>query len=204
MHRRALRPVIASLMFVLSLRFDVASALSEPLPRSSAEQAGFSTVRLQGVRKYFESKISSGEIQGAVYLLSRKGKVVLFDAVGFADVETSTPMTTENIFRLASMTKPITAIALMTLYEEGRFKMNDPISKYLPEFEGIKVAVRDRDGSTVLLEPERPPTMRDVLRHTAGFTYGRNGEYGDAALLGDPYTSTLSEFISRLASFPLQ
>ncbi len=194
---------VTCLTLALMLLVTIGAACAD-VPTARPADMGFDPARLDRVRGYFETLIAEKRVPGAVFLISRKGKVVLFDAVGFADPEEQKALTTEHIFRLASMTKPITALGLLALYEEGRFEMDDPLSRYLPEFGGIEVRAGSAgDGRPILVEAVRPPTIRDVLRHTAGFSYGRDGEYGDDALVRDPYKTTLDVFVRRLASFPL-
>jgi CubicO group peptidase (beta-lactamase class C family) len=99
------------------------------------------------------------------------------DAYGMADIEHGEPMTKDTYFRLWSMTKPVTSVALLTLYEEGKFQLGDPLARYLPEFENVKVfAGVDPKGGLILEDSARPPTMQDVFRHTAGFSYGNGPE----------------------------
>ena len=144
---------------------------------------------------------------GIVTLVSRHGKIVHFSALGYADVEKRTRMQKDTIFRQYSMTKAIASTALMTLYEEGRFQIDDPISKYLPEFANLRV-LRNPDGPLdETVAPERPPTIHDIMRHTAGFTHGLSNDkfdeqYAKADLFG--VDVTLDEMMKRLAKIPLR
>jgi CubicO group peptidase (beta-lactamase class C family) len=150
--------------------------------------------------------VDEGRIAGVVTLVARHGKVVHVDAYGMADIENRERMREDTFFRLFSMTKPVTSAALLTLYEEGKFQLNDPLANYLPEFKNLKVfsGVDDR-GGMLLEDPARAPTVRDVLRHTAGFSYGNGPEpvqalYRQANLYG---SGSLEELATKLATIPL-
>src|ERR1035438_2417781 len=111
------------------------------VPAGKPEEAGMSTERLQRIRQAMERHIEAGEISGAVTLVARHGKIVHFQAHGLMDLDTGTFMRPDAIFRIASMTKPITGVAVMMMLEEGRIRLNDPVSKFIPEFKDTKVAV---------------------------------------------------------------
>jgi CubicO group peptidase (beta-lactamase class C family) len=124
----------------------LAAVLAPPLaaggvPAGKPEEAGMSSERLQRIHQAMERHIEAGEISGAVTLVARHGKIVHFQAHGLMDLDTSTPMMTDAIFRIASMTKPITGVAVMLMVEEGRIRLNDPVSKFIPEFKDTKVAL---------------------------------------------------------------
>jgi len=117
-----------------------------------------------------KSIVDSGSIAGVSALIFEKDKEVYFNSFGFADREAKVPMDRNTIVRIFSMTKPVTGVALMKLYEEGKFQLDDPLSKYAPEFANLKVfAGYDAKGKMILEEPHRPVTIRDITRHTAGF-----------------------------------
>jgi CubicO group peptidase (beta-lactamase class C family) len=185
----------------------MAGAWADDLPRAHPEELGFSSERLDYMDKFFGEKVSNGEIAGIVTLVARHGKIIHFSAVGYADLEKKREMETDAIFRLYSMTKPITSTALMMLYQEGRFQMNDPLSKYLPEFANLRM-LRNPDApldETVAVT--RPPTVQDVLRHTAGFTHGitpdiYDAQYTKANLFG--LDVSLAEMMGKLAKIPLR
>jgi len=148
-------------------------AVTPSLPSSTPEQAGFSQERLSRIGLAMRNYVAANRMAGAVGLLARRGKVAHFEAYGMSDRENGKPMSTGDIFRIASMTKAVTAVAAMTLYEEGRFKLADPISKYLPEFGEMRVSVESIDPAAgkreVRLVPaQRPITILDLLRHTSG------------------------------------
>jgi CubicO group peptidase (beta-lactamase class C family) len=184
----------------------VGRAWAVDLPRARPEEVGLSAERLDYIDKIYAERVEKGEIAGAVILVARHGKIAHFNAVGYANVETKQKMETGNIFRLYSMTKPITSAALMTLYQDGQFLMSDPISKYLPEFANLRVA-RNPDGPfDATVAADQPPTMQDILRHTAGFTHGNSpgpfdSQYAKADIFG--LDVTLAEMTQKLATLPL-
>jgi len=138
-----------------------------------------------------KKEIAQGGLPGTVMLIYRNGQVVHFEANGMRDKEAGVPMTKDSIFRMASMTKPITSVAIMMLYEEGKIMIGDPVSKYLPEFKDMKVGVegKDANGNTVLnlVPPRREMTVQDLLRHTSGLTYGHRGR--SSALVKKAYVA---------------
>jgi CubicO group peptidase (beta-lactamase class C family) len=178
---------------------------TEPASGKTAE-LGFSSARLDYIDQFYAAKVNKGELAGVVTLIARHGKIVHFSAVGYADVERKQKMQRDTIFRLYSMTKPIASTALMMLYEEGRFQMQDPLSKYIPEFANLRVLRKTGAalGDTVPLV--RPPTVQDVMRHTAGFSHGLGGAQLDAAYDREGVFGldvSLSEMMSKLAKIPL-
>src|SRR5947199_6489675 len=142
--------------------------------------ASFSPERLQRVGDYIRNEIVTGKIPGAIMLIQQHGQPVYFENFGVRDVATKLPMTADTIFRIYSMSKPITSVAAMMLVEDGKLSLDDPVSKYIPAFAEPKVAVQKpaEGGTTALvLEPvRRPITVEDLLRHTSGLTYGLYGE----------------------------
>jgi CubicO group peptidase (beta-lactamase class C family) len=202
--------LIAGLVLATSLSV---SALAQGLPKvATPEEVGISTQRLKRLSAAFQSDVDKGVIPGAVILIARDGKVAFFDAFGFQDHEKRIPMKADSIFRIASMTKPITSIALMMLVEEGKIQIDDLLALYLPEFKDLKVGVEQvvpetGKRSLSLEPPRRGPTIQDLLRHTSGFTYDVFGDSlvktaYQAANLRDS-NQTLAEFTSRLAKLPL-
>src|SRR5947209_3125280 len=128
---------------ILALLATVSASVRLPaqmLPRAKPEDAGVSTERLHRIHELIERYIGSGDISGAVVLVARKGRVVLLEAQGVTDLASKTPMRTDNIFRLASMTKPITSAAVMMMFEEGRLHLSDPVSRFIPQFKNQRVA----------------------------------------------------------------
>ncbi len=161
-----------------------------------------SSERLQSLSALGNRYVADGNYSGLVTLVARKGKIVHFEAHGRYGVDNEKPMETDTLFRIYSMTKPITAVAAMMLYEEGAFHMNDPVSKYLPAFTDQKVLV---NGD--LVTPESPMLMRQLFMHTAGLSYGFTAdnpvdiEYQKAKLF---QVKNLDEFINKLAKLPLR
>lgn len=164
--------------------------------------AGMSRERLERLDDHFHAYVDAGEIAGVVTYVSRHGQIVHQDAYGLADIETRRPMTDDTYFYVYSMTKPVTSVALLILYEEGKFQLNEPIARYLPELANARVF--DRDAGRVV-DAVRQPTIEDVFRHTAGYLYGPQGDtdfdraYREANLLG----SNLAEFSRKLGQLPL-
>ena len=137
------------------------------------EQAGFSEARLERITDHLNlNYIEPGKIAGCQVLVSRHGHDAYFRSLGLMDRERGKPVADDTIFRLYSMTKPITSVALMMLYEEGKFQLNDPVSRYIPSWKNHRVWVEGEGEGMVTRPPETPMTMRHVLSHTAGLTYG--------------------------------
>jgi CubicO group peptidase (beta-lactamase class C family) len=176
-----------------------------------AEQAGFSTNGLARIDSYIKNEIDSSKIPGAIMMIQRNGKTVYFNSFGVRDPATKATMTPDTIFRIYSMSKPITTVAAMMLVEEGKLQLDDPLSKYIPVFADVKVGVEHKgeDGAMALdLVPvKRPITIQDLMRHTSGLTYGFFGEglvkkaYVDAHLSEGDVDN--AEFVQRLAKLPL-
>jgi CubicO group peptidase (beta-lactamase class C family) len=182
-------------------------ASSDGLPRVKPEAVGFSSERLQTLTKRMHESVDAGQYSGVVTLVSRHGKVFYTDVYGMKDIGRKEPMAFDTIFRIHSMTKPITGVAMMMLYEEGKWIPDDPISRYLPEFADVKVLKGlDADGKPVLEAPVHAPTVGELMSHTAGFLYGLSGNspadklYGEANIFG---AATSQEFVQRLAKLPL-
>jgi CubicO group peptidase (beta-lactamase class C family) len=142
------------------------------LPTAKPEEVGMSSAKLQKASAVVRKLIDDGKVAGAVVLVVRKGKIVLFDAQGVRDVVTGKPMTKDTIFRFYSMTKPVTTVAAMILVEKGLLQLDDPVSKYLPGFKGLKVYISGKGDELKLAAPKREMTVRDLMRHTSGLTYG--------------------------------
>jgi CubicO group peptidase (beta-lactamase class C family) len=202
------RAAVVALALLGTIAAAPASARAEtPL----AVAAGFSQQKLKRVGDYFRNEITTGKIPGALVLIQQHGRPVFFESFGLRDVATKAPMTEETIFRLYSMSKPVTSVAAMMLADDGRLALDDPLAKYIPAFADVKVAVETRggDGKPVLTtEPlKRPITIEDLLRHTSGITYGF---YGDSAVRKLYVDSNLfagdidnAQFAERLAKLPL-
>jgi CubicO group peptidase (beta-lactamase class C family) len=204
--RFALRFRLALLICLLGL---AARGIAQEFPAEKPETAGMSSERLERISKAVQQSIDDKRITGAVTLVARHGHVVWFKAQGLSDREAGKPMRADSIFRICSMSKPITSTAVMMLYEEGKFLLEDPISKYLPEFKDPKVLVKPATGQSYTIPATREITIRDLLRHTSGLTYNWNEDLGPlyekanvaAGLL--PYDGTIGDSVKRLAPLPL-
>ncbi len=187
---------------------------SSRLETGTAESVGMSPERLSRIDAMLKEAASSGEIPGGVALIARKGKIVYLQAFGQADSKRKIPFETDDIFRIASQTKAITSTAVMMLWEEGHFRLNDPISKYIPEFEetGVLDTFNEADSSFTVKPLEKPITIRHLLSHTSGIGYGMiDGDerfrkiYAKAGII-DAFTAdpvNLEENIRKLAKMPL-
>lgn len=180
-----------------------------PVAAVSPSAMGLSGKRLKRIDDVMEQYVAEGKIAGVVTLVARHGRVVHREAFGMADIEADRKMKTDSLFRIASMSKPITATAVMILYERGEFLLNDPVSKYIPEFANPDVLVEAEDG-TVKREPARREiAIRHLLNHTSGVTYGWGGPlekyYRDANITSglDPTDQTIGQMVKRLAKLPL-
>jgi CubicO group peptidase (beta-lactamase class C family) len=151
--------------------------MAEPfqfLPTAAPSQVGLSAERLERLSKVLKAEVAGGRVPGAVALVSRNGRVAYFESFGQRDPVTAAPMAKDSIFRIYSMTKPIVSVAAMMLWEEGRFLLDDPIGKYLPELGDVKVTAQ-RDGVIEQVPAVRKITIQDLFRHTSGLTYEFRG-----------------------------
>ena len=182
----------------------------DPLPRAKPEEAGFSSERLSRIGATIKADVDAGRIPGAVIAIARHGKLVMFDAYGYRDKAANAPMTTDTIFNIASMTKPMTAVGALMLYEQGKLLINDPIAKYFPKFADLRVAARDANGEPTAetVPAKNPITIQDLMRHTSGIIYGGRGN----TLVHKMYPAGSSDaardydgsaFMEKLASLPL-
>lgn len=178
---------------------------------SERAERKFSPEGLAKVSDYIRNEIATGKIPGAILLIQRHGKPVYYENFGVRDVATQLSMSADTIFRLYSMSKPITSVMAMMLVEDGKLSLDDPVSKYIPAFAGMKVGIERKtaDGKVSLtLEPqERPITIKDLLRHTAGLPYGFRGGglVRELHAAADLFNSDLSnaEFVAKIATLPL-
>ncbi len=186
------------------------------LPTIAPDQAGLSPERLQRIDQMIERRIEAGDLVGAVAIVGRHGKVAHLAALGQMDRESNQPMKPDTIFRIASMTKPVVGVAVMMMIEEGRVRLSDPVSRYIPEFKNMQVAVAIREGSDpnpggssdqppphYTMPAEREITIRDLLTHTSGLA---SGPISNAAMrdLNRRPDENLASFIPRLGSTPLE
>jgi len=204
-------------------------ALAGDLRQVKPAREGFAAQRLARIDAYMQQAVADGVMVGGAGVIARNGNIVYTQAWGQRNREQQLPVTDDTLYRIYSMTKPITGVALMLLYEEGKFLLNDPVAKYIPELANLQVAISTADGgtqgvsngtqSTTIGEgeqtavgqtraPRRQPTIRDLMRHTAGMTYGVFGNtevdqlYRKAGLLFDH--PNLQDFVTKLGNIPLQ
>ena len=174
---------------------------------SSPESVDMSSDRLSRIQNKFQSYVDAGEAPGFITLIARKGQIVHYETCGYRDLEKQLPIEKDTIFRIYSMTKPITSVALMMLYEQGKFHLFDPVSKYIPEFASIKVLQQQDGGEQVLIEQSSPMTIHHLLTHTSGLAYDFPDDDPDektraTAFHIDPNIS-LEEKIRAIAQYPL-
>jgi CubicO group peptidase (beta-lactamase class C family) len=162
------RLLIAALVFGLTVLPSAQIAQTQEALMAKPEKVGMSSERLQRLSKRMQDYIDKGQVAGVVTLVARQGKIVHYEAQGYRNREQKIPMQKDDLFVIMSMTKPIVSTALMLLHEEGKFLLNDPISKYLPEFEKMQATVVE--GKEAKLAPARPITVRHILTHTAGLS----------------------------------
>lgn len=216
-------------MLVLLAALTAAGVQAGELPVAKPEREGFSSARLAKLTARMNERVADGTMVGGQGVIARNGRVIYSETYGLADREANRAMTEDAIYRIYSMTKPITALAIMMLYEEGHFFLNDPVARYIPELANLEVALSTADGNTGIIsdgtqsrgvgegdkdltgqtrKPARQPTIRDLLTHTAGFTYGVFGNtevdklYRKAELMNR--NMDLKEFVTRLGQIPLQ
>lgn len=183
---------------------------SDPLPRAKPEDVGFSAERLGRIGATLKADIDAGRIPGAVIAIARHGKLVMFDAYGWRDKDANLPMTTDTIFNIASMTKPMVTVGALMLYEQGKLLIDDPLSKYFPKFADSRVAARDGNGelTTDTVPAVRKITIQDLMRHTSGLVYGGRGTSVVHKMYPEGSATAAAEldgtaFIDKLASNPL-
>src|SRR6476659_11395358 len=165
---RALSFIVAGVLYCPIYAF-----AADPVPRVTPEDAGMSSERLAEIGKALNAEVARGHIPGAVVAVARNGKLVFFEAFGYRDKDAGAPMTTDAIFNIASRTKPMTSVAALQLYEQGRVLMDDPLAKYFPKFGDTKVAVMDaaRENIVDRVPAARKITIQDLFRHTSGLIY---------------------------------
>jgi CubicO group peptidase (beta-lactamase class C family) len=206
----------------LPLVLVVAAALpliAGSVPAAKPEDVGMSTERLKRIGEAVQRHITAGNVAGAVTLVARRGKIAHFEAQGVMDVDSKKPMAKDNLFRLASMSKPIAGVAIMMLVEEGKVRLNDPVSRFIPEFANMKVAIprpgapaqagqgqQGRQGGPApydLVSANRAITVADLLKHGSGLVSGGLGAADAQRLAPRTPTDTLATYIPKLAAVPL-
>ena len=187
-----------------------AALADDPFPRAKPEEVGFSSEGLARIGTTLRADVEAGRIPGAVIAIARRGKLVMFEAYGFRDKTSNVAMTTDSIFNIASMTKPMTTVGALMLYEQGKLLIGDPLSKYFPQFSEMGVAARDANGEPTAdtVPATRPILIQDLMRHTSGLIYGGRGN----TLVHKMYPAGSADaarrydgagFMDKLATLPL-
>lgn len=201
------RPTATAMAFALlasaALTSSAFSAFAKDLPSSKAEREGMSAERLDRITTFAESYVADKRVPGMITMVARNGRVVHFEATGQRGLNDTRPLTKDALFRIYSMSKPITAVALMMLYEEGKFQLTDPVHKYIPELKDLVV----HNPSGAPTPAKTAVSMQHLLTHTAGFSYGFNpadpvDQQYQAAKIFE--AKDLTEFATRIAALPLQ
>ncbi|MDE3202133.1 MAG: beta-lactamase family protein, partial [Acidobacteriota bacterium] len=189
--------------FVAAQQSPATLSMTEVNPTS----VGFSSAGISRLHSLMEDAVKNHQVAGVVTILARHGKVVDYRTYGWQNIENKVPMSKATIFRDYSMTKVVTGVAMMKLYEEGKWLPSDPISKFIPEFAHLKVyAGTDASGKIILEDPIHPPTMAELMTHTAGFTYGIFGNTPVDKMVRDAnlfQSHDLHEFVTKLSTRPL-
>src|ERR1043166_1145624 len=175
---RAMLAATALFCFSVQVQGQSMNAVNgDPLPRGKAEEVGMSSERLGEIEKVIKADIEKGRLPGAVIAVARKGKLVYYEAFGFRDKAAGVAMTRDTIFNIASMTKPMAALAALQLQERGKLLIDDPLSKYFPKFAKMEVAELDAKGETITgkVPAKQPITLRHLMMHTSGLVYGGRG-----------------------------
>ena len=186
----------------------VGSVPAADLGKARPESVGMSSQRLARLTTEMKALTERGELPGVVTMVARMGKVVHLEAAGKRELEGGAPMQKDTIFRIYSMTKPITGVAMMILFEQGKWQLNDPVSKHIPEFAHLKVAKIDpANGSVKTVEADHPMTMRELMSHSGGLTYGFFGGTAVDRMYGEQkvfdQSQPMQTMIDRLAKVPL-
>jgi CubicO group peptidase (beta-lactamase class C family) len=181
-------------LFALALT----GAESDPLPRATPQAVGLAPAKLQEATELLARFVAERKVAGAVAAVARQGKLVYLESVGFQDLETRAPMTDRSLFRIYSMAKAVTAVAVMMLHDEGRFRLDDPVAKYLPEFTQVRVG---GESGGALRAPSRPVTVEDLLLHTSGLSHRTSELYREAKVRSRAIP--LPQFIANIVRAPL-
>lgn len=216
---RALSAAVAAGLFSLSVHAEEPAtpvtpppqaSSTTPLPRATPEEVGLSSARLKRIGDALEADIAQGRMPGAVVAIARDGKLVYFEAFGWRDKAAGQRMTTDTIFNIASMTKPMTTVGALMLYEAGALLIDDPVAKYLPQFAEMRVATLSADGDSITgtAPAAKAITIQDLMRHTSGIIYGGRGATAvhkmyPASSSAAATTLTGAEFLDKLGGLPL-
>lgn len=199
-----------ALSLITAILFLNSSALADtswPQTEAGATAAGFTQQGIANLDAAMEQIVADQDVAGMIWMLAKDGEVATFETAGLARVNDQAPMAKDTLFRIYSMTKPVTGVALMMLHEEGLWEFDDPVSKHIPEFANLEVLKSyDDEGNIGLVPLERQPTMRELLNHSAGFGYGLGGRdpvnnaFRDQAVLA---SANLDELVDKVAGIPL-
>lgn len=197
-------------LFPLAALLAVPALAGGPLPSTKPEAVGLSSERLHRIHTAVKKHIDAGELSGAVMLVARKGQIAYLDVQGSLDVETRKPMTRDTVFRMASMTKPVIGTCIMMMLEEGKLRLSDPVSRFIPEFKGQQTAILQEPASGPDAAPKfftvpatREITVKDLLTHTSGLSSGPMGRSEGMKVRRGP-DDTLATYIPRVAKTPLE
>ena len=209
---------LAGLLAACNPNFEVTATPADSAPEAESaadlamaapEDAGMDSGRLSRLTDAMQGLVDDGRLAGVVTAVARHGKIVHFESAGYRDMEAGAPMTNDALFRIYSMTKPITGVALMMLYDEGLFRLSDPVEMHIPELSDLQVAAGVDENGELLTEPaDHPMTVRELMAHTGGLTYGIfsgsevDSMYVEADLLNSGIT--LKEMVTRLGAIPLR
>lgn len=193
---------------VATTAFAATAHAADPLPRVDPARAGFSAAALARIDRFYADEISRDRIPGAVVAVARGGKLAYYKAIGYQDKAAGTPLATDAIFNLASMTKVMTVVGALTLYEEGRLPLKSSLATYYPQFGAMQVGMVDTSGNITPEPAKQPIFVQDLMRHTSGLTYGARGNSAvhklyPASSAGAAFDMTGAQFLDRLAKLPL-
>jgi CubicO group peptidase (beta-lactamase class C family) len=203
---RTMAAATAVLAMAVGPAWSAPKAVAPSLAASTPDAAGFSPERLKRLDAYMQALVDQGHLPGAITMVARHGKIVSYETFGKTAIG-GAPMTKDTIFRIYSQTKPVTGVAMMILFEEGKWRLDDPVTKFVPELAHLQVYKgQNPDGSFITEPAARAPTMREIMSHTGGFAYGLRTDqpvekaYRDSGLLG---SKTQAEFLTTLVKLPL-
>ena len=204
----ALKSTLLTAGFTFALGTGIShGAETWPVEEAGAAAAGFSEQGIEALDAAMAKIVADQDVAGMVWLLARNGEVATFETAGLARVDDQAPMTMDSLFRIYSMTKPVTGVALMMLHEQGLWEFDDPVSKHAPELAGLQImSSYDEDGNMELVSPTREPTMRELLNHSAGYGYGLSGNdpvntaFRDLGVLA---SEDLDDLIAKVSEIPL-